>query len=193
MINDIESAIQEMKDRQAIWDCLVRYCRGQDRLDPELTRSAYHDDAIDDHGGYVGPVDGFVKWGQSIHRVMHKATTHALSNHQCELDGNTAHCETYYDYTSVAKDGKIEHRTGRYVDRLEKRNGKWGIAVRICMIDTDAIADPDANEDAGISSDIFQQPGRGDKKDPSYMRPLTIDPSRFRHHDPIDETAEING
>ena len=35
-------------DREAITDCLYRYTRGIDRLDRDLVRSAYHDDAVDD-------------------------------------------------------------------------------------------------------------------------------------------------
>jgi hypothetical protein len=33
-----------------------------DRLDRELVRSAYHDDAIDDHAAFVGPVERFLDW-----------------------------------------------------------------------------------------------------------------------------------
>jgi hypothetical protein len=38
-------------DRWAIHDVLVRYCRGVDRLDADLVRSAYHSDAVE-HGPY---------------------------------------------------------------------------------------------------------------------------------------------
>ena len=42
--------IKHLIDRQAILDCLTRYCRGMDRFDRALVLSAYHPDAIDDHG-----------------------------------------------------------------------------------------------------------------------------------------------
>ena len=35
-------------------DCLTRYSRRIDRMDRELLLSAYHEDAIDDHGTFVG-------------------------------------------------------------------------------------------------------------------------------------------
>jgi len=39
-MNDIERIVQELKDRQDIRDCLVRYCRGMDRFDRDIIRSA---------------------------------------------------------------------------------------------------------------------------------------------------------
>ena len=39
----------ELADREAIRDCLYRYARGMDRCDEEMLRSAYWEDALDDH------------------------------------------------------------------------------------------------------------------------------------------------
>lgn len=182
--DEIVAAVQEFKDRQAIWDALCAYTRGQDRLDPDSVAKAYHPDALDDHGTFVGPASLFQKWGQSIHRTLHNATTHAMTNHQCEIDGDTAHCETYWDYTQVTKEGELSRRTGRYIDRMEKRNGQWKIAARICVVDCEA---PDINDagDVGVG-DVFYPSGRGDKSDPSYMRPLVIDTKRFKTPPPLD-------
>jgi hypothetical protein len=60
-------AIQNLIDRQAIRDCLTRYCRGVDRLDRELVLSTYHPDAIDDHGAFVGTREEFVDWAFALH------------------------------------------------------------------------------------------------------------------------------
>ena len=53
--------IQHLIDRQAILDCLTRYGRGVDRFDRELVLSAYHPDAIDDHGAFVGTREEFIR------------------------------------------------------------------------------------------------------------------------------------
>lgn len=45
---------EEMADREAIRDCLYRYARGVDRCDEELLRSAYWENAMDDHCLFVG-------------------------------------------------------------------------------------------------------------------------------------------
>ncbi len=52
----------ELVDRELIRDLVQRYARGVDRRDFELVRSCYHADAIDEHGPYVGGVDGFVEF-----------------------------------------------------------------------------------------------------------------------------------
>ena len=38
--------IEELAARAAIEDALLTYCRGVDRLDADLVRSAFHDDAV---------------------------------------------------------------------------------------------------------------------------------------------------
>ena len=52
----VNARLQELCDRADIFDCMYRYARGIDRMDRELLRSTYHDDAVDDHVGFVGPV-----------------------------------------------------------------------------------------------------------------------------------------
>ncbi|MBV9993790.1 MAG: nuclear transport factor 2 family protein [Caulobacteraceae bacterium] len=175
---DHESTVRELKDRQDIYDCLVRYCRGMDRFDRALLRSAYHADALDDHGEFVGGVEGFIDYYFAYHTKYQHRTVHSLSNHTCELDGDTAHCETYWTFTALNKNPPLRTQgTGRYIDRLEKRDGKWGIAARICVIDgtTD---DSDPERAAGRLNFL---PTSRDKSDPSYMRPLAIDPARINN------------
>ena len=48
------TALRRLLDRQAITECVHRYARGLDRRDTDLLRSAYHPDAVEDHGQYVG-------------------------------------------------------------------------------------------------------------------------------------------
>ena len=50
----LEQRLRALVDRQAIHDVILRYCRGVDRMDRELLLAAYHSDAIDDHGLFVG-------------------------------------------------------------------------------------------------------------------------------------------
>jgi ketosteroid isomerase-like protein len=166
------TTIIELSDRHEIWQVMLRYARGIDRFDPAMVRSCYHDDAIDDHGVFVGPPDAFVEWAIGYHGTYNTVHHHSLSNHWCELDGETAHAETYYTFIAANRDGPHALAMGRYVDRLEKRHGEWRIADRVCVnelvCDLVATALPDDYARALFSSG----PGTRDTGDISFMRPL---------------------
>ena len=49
-----EESMKLLMDKQAIGEVLARYCHGVDRCDLETLKSAYWEDAIDDHGSFNG-------------------------------------------------------------------------------------------------------------------------------------------
>jgi SnoaL-like protein len=167
-----DAAIQHLIDRQAIMDCLTRYCRGVDRFDRELVLSAYHPDAIDDHGAFVGTREEFVAWVFALHQKGQISTQHHLSNHTCDIDGKVAHAETYYIFTARNVDETLWVAGGRYLDRLELRDQHWRIAARYCIVEWSGTFQPGAIPFADIP-DVHATgvPGRN-KSDPSYLRPL---------------------
>lgn len=171
MDKDADS-LREMLDRQRIWECLLRYARGMDRLDLELALSAYHSGAIEDHGALIAPCEQFVPQVLEFHRQNELATQHILSNHSCEIDGSIAHTETYVRCFSVMPSGPHRFSFGRFVDRLEKRDGRWGIVSRISMPEG-ATELPRFDDRAGMIDDphTLARPAR-DRSDPSYTRPL---------------------
>ena len=57
-----KNKIQELIDRQEIYDVLTRYCQGVDRCDVDLIKSVYHEDAQDDHGMFKGRGLDFAEW-----------------------------------------------------------------------------------------------------------------------------------
>ena len=59
---------QRIADRMAIQDVMYQWCRAVDRLDRQAMIDAFHPDAIDDHGDYVGPAAGFADWVIERHR-----------------------------------------------------------------------------------------------------------------------------
>ena len=175
---DAESAalLRELKDRQEIYDCIMRYCRGIDRLDRAMLLSAYHPDAIDDHGPFVGGVEAFADHVFKLHYGMQHYTQHHITNHRCDLDGDTAHAESYYLFRCLNREKPFYcHSSGRYIDRLERREGRWAIAARICLVE----ARDDNWGPEGLEVNSVYQLSRRDGEDPSYMRPLVIDPARM--------------
>lgn len=131
---ELERRLREEIDRADIHRVLLRYARGLDRLDNALARSCYWDDAIEDHGSYVGRPDDFIAWADST-TLAFESTQHAILNHVCDLQGDDAYCETYYLFTSRAKVAPHLASTGRYIDHFQKRGGEWRIANRVCIIE----------------------------------------------------------
>lgn len=188
----MSDALQHLLDREAIRDCLLRYCRGVDRFDHDLIRTAFHPDCLDEHGKFVGTPDEFVDWALGQHSAAHLSHQHLLLNHAAEIDGDTAHSETYFMFISMNRKGKpVTMGGGRYVDRMERRQGEWRIAARVTLRDwsmMDEIADPDDLSSftstralLTVAERAFMNAGRAatrDLRDPSYDRPLTVDPAR---------------
>jgi hypothetical protein len=190
---ELERTVTELADRQAIRDVLMAYSRGIDRLDRKLLISLYHEDAIDDHGVFVGTREEFADWAIAMHTATHLSHQHCIFNVTCDLDGDVAHTETYYMFVGMNRTGTpMAMSGGRYIDRLEKRDGRWAIAARVCVRDWAPLEEiPKVMDQAAmtvvknLSEQTKQlmrtgsQPSR-DRSDVSYQRPLTIDPARRR-------------
>ena len=170
----MDPRLQELCDRAEILDCLQRYARGMDRLDRALLRSAYHDGAIDDHVGFVGPVDDFIDWAFAYHATQSRHH-HYLMNHTADVAGDEAHTETYYMFVGTDRDPTkpLIISGGRYIDRLERRDGRWAIAARVCLVEWQSDATSLLPPEAVEFLDTVQTVAR-DASDNSYDRPLVI-------------------
>jgi hypothetical protein len=171
---DLRRQVRWLADRAEIRDCLTRYARGMDRLDRELARSAYHDDAVDDHVSFVGPVEEFLDWAWGYHadQVCHQ---HYLSNQSINVDGDEAHSETYYMFIGTHPDEAMPLTVtgGRYVDRFERRDGRWAIAARLCLVEWRTEPDSLLTGQAVDFLSLIATNAR-DRTDASYERPLVL-------------------
>lgn len=144
---ELNPKVQEMLDKQEIHEVLMRYCRGIDRCDEELVRSAYHPDAMDEHGEFNGKVEDFIAWVIPALRENCRMTMHSICNELVEVRGDKAYCESYVvAYHRMERNGAEVDFTlgGRYVDRFERRHGTWKIAHRKLMLDWDRVDPVDA-------------------------------------------------
>jgi hypothetical protein len=136
MTQELSDHVARIEARDEVWACMLRYTPGVDRRDPALLRSAYHDGASDNHVGFVGDVEGFIDWAFAYH--FHQTRyQHYITNHTSEIDGDTAHAETYYLFIGTDSE-PANHMTisgGRYVGRLERRAGRWAIVERVCVVE----------------------------------------------------------
>jgi hypothetical protein len=120
-------------DRRQIHEAVLRYCRGIDRLDMELVRSAYHPGGIDHHTGFSGPVEDFIAWVSGALGNF-DGTMHLIGNHFAEGNGDVAVSETYgtaVHWGQPPDDPRRNFTSGfRYVDHFEKRDGRWAVVER---------------------------------------------------------------
>ena len=168
---ELQREVRLLRDRQDILDCINAYGRGLDRLDADLVRGAYHPDAIDEHGPFVGGIDAFVPWAMAAEGSL-KVTHHGVTSHSCEIDGDVAHAESYvYFIVAKGEDGaQLGTGFGRYIDKLERRGGKWAISVRRYVMDFGF----EIARSGWMGPDWERPPGRRDHADISYERPLSV-------------------
>lgn len=172
MDEELERKLVELVDRDEIHRVMLRYARGLDRLDNALVRSCYWDDATEDHGHFVGAPDDFIAWADGT-TLMFQSTQHAILNHFCDLQGDDAFCETYYQFTGVTAEPPHFVSTGRYIDHFQKRDGEWRIFNRVTIIEGTfdvPQALRTAQQPSAYSEDNPCQAAR-DSRDVSYHRP----------------------
>jgi ketosteroid isomerase-like protein len=163
--------VESLLDREAIREAMARYCRGIDRLDTDLIKSAYHPDAFDDHGPFKGSRDEFVEWIVPFLRREYVTTSHHLTTQSIEVQGNVAYVETYavvVQERHIGGDVLQLIANSRYVDRFERRDGDWRIAHRIVVTDsarTDTVAPWQ-----GTSPISSMTRGTRDRTDPVFRR-----------------------
>jgi hypothetical protein len=132
MIPDAE----EVANRLAIADVLNLHSRGIDRLDREAIQCAYWQDAEVDYGSYKGSAHVFADLVVGALGETYELTRHCLCNTLIEFRGNTALSETSVTAGHLLKGAEEEMLFyGRYLDTLEKRDGRWKIFYRQVVMD----------------------------------------------------------
>ena len=116
--------VSYLKDRTEILDCIARHARGCDRHDVDFITSAYSDDGIDEHGTVKNTGPQYGDWANNVHADTSHVHTHNITTHSCEIDGDTAHADTYAIVVLLGSDGRTaQFISGRYLDRLERQDG----------------------------------------------------------------------
>lgn len=165
-----------LADHREIVDCIYRCARGMDRHDAELIASAYHEDAIDDHGGFRGHRAEFIEYVNApdgVHERLFVGHQHFIMNCLVEIDGDVAHVESYYQLIGQLRDAPGSMFSwGRYIDRFERRDEKWAIALRRVILEGSTQVGGLMDVTKGVF-DSFPQ-SMWNRTDISYERPLSI-------------------
>jgi hypothetical protein len=187
---DRGTLLETLLAKDEISDALARYCRGVDRRDAELVRSAYHEDAADDHGYTV------VGTGWDLAELCDRdnpngfpsewtSTSHVLTNVLIRVEGDRASSESYYTATMRFRNGQDRYNLraiGRYVDQWQRRDGgAFKISNRVVItdsIETHAVPDTWPGPDSDVPKAFWGAPpmevpagvpvGSSTEDDPSY-------------------------
>lgn len=165
----MDPRLQEMLDHHEIRRLLAEYCHGCDRTDAALMGSVYTgDDSFDDHGQVKASGPEYARIMTDVIRERTTVVSHILGQSLISVDGDTASSETFFFAMLQLKgrDGepRLNQLAGRFVDRLERRDGKWKIRHRVAVRDTSIML---KMEDAsGEDSTLLLTAGRRDRDDP---------------------------
>ena len=147
-MDELSVSLGMLVQERAIERTIHRYCRGVDRLLPEVVRSCFHEDAIDDHGDTERGRDELVDWMFGL-LATYGSTMHLVGNLMVDVHNDVGLAETYGVAFHRGPDGQpFEPRrnliTGfRYVDRFTKRDGRWAIAHRVATTEWSRVDDAD--------------------------------------------------
>ena len=161
------TAQEKNVEREEIKQQLYRYCHAVDRIDYELGRSVFAEDAVVDYGPtYQGSGKGYIDTMLKTQHKMMLSTHHMVTNVLVEFneDGTKAASEAY-----VSASCKYKNKAGkpsftveahcRDIDQWEKRDGTWLIVKRVVAGDNTYIVRPEYLDDYNNS--------RGKKADPA--------------------------
>lgn len=163
--------VRYLKDRRDIEDCIRRESRGRDRQDVDVILGCWWPEGVDEHGPLVNTMPKYPERANAGHRAFFHMTSHNITNHLCEIDGDTAYCESYViGALHWLDDKKTTAAFGRYLDQMERRNGEWRILVRRCTIEATLDGDPNWVHSDAVKGFLK---GLWSKEDPSYERPFT--------------------
>lgn len=184
--------LQVLLDKQACAEVMMTYCRAIDHRDEALLRSVFHPDSMHHHG-FEGPSSDpsrasrpgrpgdFVAYALEV-LAGFTHTHHQLGNIfiEPEPDGVTAYTEAYFTafHRMRARGDKLAAANawdtqmdwwvgGRYMDRMEKRDGCWKIAARIGTADWTRIDSPAST---GMRSGRPEMTTQQNRKDTVYHR-----------------------
>jgi hypothetical protein len=158
----------EIADRLAIAETLALYCRGIDRCDPQQLAAAFTPDAAIDYGDGARPVAEVIPGLMAGLGAM-RVTQHNITNTVMRINGERAKAETNCVALHIipSPEGEIELVVGgRYLDRLEKRGGRWLIAERLYVMDWNRSGPATMALEGGLLGGLQRRGGRG-AEDPS--------------------------
>ena len=143
---DMDPAIQELLDKKACEEVLMRYSRTLDWLDYPGQNTCFWPDADIDYGFLKSDAAG---WLDKLKEIESASTRrwHMTANSLIKIDGDNALAESYTLAVGTNEEnGQLINTLfgGRFLDDFEKRGEEWRISKRTYLCDWSCQA-PDQN------------------------------------------------
>ena len=129
-----DPAIQELLDKAAIRDAMVRYSRGIDRHDSDMIAASFTPDAHVNYGGWEDQGADNIARRLQVRIGRYDAHTHFMGDQEIQLNGDSADVETYaIIYIVYTVEGTQYISTGgiHYEDRMVRYDGEWRVQNRV--------------------------------------------------------------
>lgn len=124
------SLLQEVADRIALMDVMLKYAKGVDERDMALYRSVFADD-VRIVGFARDEISGAGAWMTFVEKALaqYGATQHMLGPQFAAVNGDTAHCRTDVQALHYMKDKPDTTLTlwATYESDMQRLNGEWKI------------------------------------------------------------------
>jgi len=137
---ELDTRLRAMLDHHDIRQTLAEYCHACDRADEPLMASLYAANSFDDHGLVQAPGEEYARAMTKLVVDRTEAVWHVLGQSLIKVDGDEAGAETFFlgimRLNPQEGVSKINQLAGRFVDKLERVDGKWKIKHRTCVRDT---------------------------------------------------------
>jgi hypothetical protein len=126
-------AIDRWLDTLTIREQIAEYFRGLTKRDAARAQRVFYEDAQEQHGPLAGNAHELTA---EIVANLHanRATVRHCVDAWVEIDGNCALSEAGW-INILRTDVEDQFYAGRYLDRWERRAGKWKIAARLATVD----------------------------------------------------------
>jgi len=164
----MDQRLQEMLDHYEITRTLADYCHGCDRCDEPYMTDVYLEDSWDDHGVFRAPGREFAAAMTKQICTTTNTLSHLLGQSLIKVVGDEAGAETYFlAVARTTREDGVEmcnQLGGRFVDKLQRTNGRWLIKHR-CVVRDWSISMPIENDwtaDQGLGD------GQRSNADPSF-------------------------
>jgi len=131
------SKVRTLIDHFDIREVIEAYVHACDRCDRDAVADVYLADSWGDHGHMKSNGHEYATVVVDALKTQWESCNHLLGQSRIKVEGDTAGAETLFYASQTRKDEAgtimLDQQLGRYIDRLERHDGRWSFKLRRCV------------------------------------------------------------